>query len=289
MTQRRRGDLLVIGGSEKKDSDEERAILRQAARKALGEEGGRIVVLTVASMEPEPLAEIYQKAFGRLGVRQMEVLDIRNREQAYEPANVRKLAGASVLFFTGGDQLRITSQMGGSPLLERIFALHEEGAAIVGTSAGAAAMSETMLIGGPTNRSCLSTLAMAPGLGLLKGVVVDSHFTERGRFARLMGAVAQNPHNLGIGLDEDTAVLVSENDEELTVLGSGAVYIIDGRGIRFTSLSERHPERILTVHDARVHVLGRGDRYNLKERRPIVPSPEKSDAGGGSVLQERSE
>jgi cyanophycinase len=180
-----------------------------------------------------------------------------------------------VLFFTGGDQLRITSQMGGSPLLERIFALHDEGAAIVGTSAGAAAMSETMLIGGPTNRSCLSTLAMAPGLGLLKGVIVDSHFTERGRFARLMGAVAQNPHNLGIGIDEDTAVLVSENDEELTVLGSGAVYVIDGRGIRFTSLSERHPERILTVHDARVHVLGRGDRYNLKERRPIVPPPER--------------
>src|SRR5690349_24882178 len=102
--------------------------------------------------------------------------------------------------------------MGGSPLLERIFALHEEGIPIVGTSAGAAAMSETMLIGGPGSAinggtpPCLSSLSMAPGLGLLEGVVVDSHFSERGRFARLMGAVAQNPHNLGIGLDEDTAV-----------------------------------------------------------------------------------
>jgi cyanophycinase len=274
MKKKRRGDLLVIGGHEQKESDEERAILRQAAKKAL-EEGGRIIVLTVATMEPEATAETYRKAFGRLGVRYMEVLDIRNREQAYEQANLDKLAEASVLFFTGGDQLRITSQMGGSPLLERIFTLHEEGAAIVGTSAGAAAMSETMLISGPTNQSRLTSLGMAPGLGLLEGVIVDSHFAERGRFGRLMGAVAQNPHNLGIGIDEDTAIHVT-NDEEFTVLGSGAIYVIDGTGIRFTSLSDRQSEGILTIHDARVHVLGRDDRFNLKERRPIVPATAKS-------------
>lgn len=175
------------------------------------------------------------------------------------------------MFFTGGDQLRITSQLGGSPLLERILALHKSGTAIVGTSAGAAAMSETMLIGGPTNNSCLATLAMAPGLGLLEGVVVDSHFAERGRFGRLMGAVAQNPHNLGIGIDEDTAIHVT-NDEEFVVLGSGAVYVIDGSAIRYTNLSDRQEaERIFTIHDARVHVLGRDDRFSLKERRPIVP------------------
>jgi cyanophycinase len=272
MKRQRLGDLLIIGGSEAKESDEEKAILRQAAKRALGEEGGRIVVLTVASMEPVEMAETYRKAFGRLGVRQLEVIDIRNREQAYDPANVEKLANASVLFFTGGDQLRITSQMGGSPLLERIFALHEEGTPIVGTSAGAAAMSETMLIGGPTNASCLTTLSMAPGLGLLKGVVVDSHFSQRGRFGRLMGAVAHNPHNLGIGLDEDTAILVRRNDEEFTVLGTGAVYVIDGTSIRYTNVSDRHAEGIFTVHDARVHVLGRDDRFNLKERRPVAPS-----------------
>jgi cyanophycinase len=270
MKKKRRGDLLVIGGHEQKESDEERAILRQAAKKAQ-EDGGRIVVLTVATMEPEATAETYRKAFGRLGVRYMEVLDIRNREQAYDPANVEKLEGASVLFFTGGDQLRITSQMGGSPLLDRIFALHDEGATIVGTSAGAAAMSETMLISGPTNQSRLTSLSMAPGLGLLEGVIVDSHFAERGRFGRLVGAVAQNPHNLGIGIDEDTAIHVT-NDEEFTVLGSGAIYVIDGTGIRFTSLSDRQSEGILTIHDARVHVLGRDDRFNLKERRPIAPA-----------------
>jgi cyanophycinase len=280
---KQRGDLLIIGGSEDKESDEEQAILRQAARRALAKEGGHLVLLTVATMEPQQTAETYRKAFSRLGVHRLEVLDIRNRDQAYDPANVEKLSGAAVLFFSGGDQLRITSQMGGSPLLERIFALHEEGVPIVGTSAGAAAMSETMLIGGPGSAinggppPCLSSLAMAPGLGLLEGVIVDSHFSERGRFARLMGAVAQNPHNLGIGLDEDTAVLVSHNDEEFTVLGSGGVYVIDGLGIRFTSLSDMHTQGILTVHDARVHVLARDDRFSLKERRPLLPSPAPSE------------
>ena len=270
MKKKRRGDLLVIGGHENKESDEEQAILRQAANK-VKDASGRMVVLTVASMEPEPLADTYRKAFGRLGVKHVDVLDIRSREEAYEPRNIQKLENASVLFFTGGDQLRITSQMGGSPLLERIFELHDQGVAIVGTSAGAAAMSETMLIAGPTNESRLTGLSMAPGLGLLEGVIVDSHFAERGRFGRLMGAVAQNPHNLGLGIDEDTAIHVT-NDEEFTVLGSGAVYVIDGTGVRYTTLSDRQSEGILTIHDARVHMLGRGDRFNLKERRPIVPS-----------------
>jgi len=271
MRKKHAGDLLVIGGHEQKESDEDRAILSNAAKKAQGSKGP-IIVLTVASEEPQAMAETYRKAFGKLGVGRLEILDIRTRDEAYEPDNVKKVEDASVLFFTGGDQLRITSQLGGSPLLEKILALHKSGTPIVGTSAGAAAMSETMLIGGPTNNSCLATLAMAPGLGLLEGVVVDSHFAERGRFGRLMGAVAQNPHNLGIGIDEDTAIHVT-NDEEFVVLGSGAVYVIDGSSIRYTNLSDRQKaERIFTIHDARVHVLGRDDRFSLKERRPIAPA-----------------
>jgi cyanophycinase len=270
MRKKRKGDLLVIGGNEQREGDEAQlAILREASR-PVREGQGRLVVLTVATGEPEEMAKLYRSAFSQLGVRHIDVLDIRTREDAYAPANVAKLEDAAVLFFTGGDQLRITSQMGGSPVLDRIFALHDQGATIVGTSAGAAAMSETMLISGPTNQSRLTSLSMAPGLGLLEGVIIDSHFAERGRFGRLMGAVAQNPHNLGIGIDEDTAIHVT-NDEEFTVVGSGAIYVIDGTGIRFTSLSDRQSEGILTIHDARVHVLGRDDRFNLKERRPITP------------------
>jgi cyanophycinase len=267
---KRKGELLIIGGNEQKNPDaEQTAILKQVAKAAL--EGGRLVILTVATAEPVEMARTYREAFGKLGVKNIDVLDIRTREESFSLVNLEKLEGASVLFFTGGDQLRITSQMGGTPVMERIFALHDEGAAIVGTSAGAAAVSETMLVGGASNASHISSLAMAPGLALLKGVIVDSHFAERGRFGRLMGAVAQNPHNLGMGIDENTGVLVT-NDEEFTVLGSGAVYVVDGTSTSYTSLSDRHSEGILTIHDTRVHVLGRGDRYNLKTRRPLVPA-----------------
>lgn len=264
----RKGELLIIGGNEKKNprDEEQAAILRHVARAATGK--GNLVILTVATSEPKEMAEVYREAFGRLGVKHIEVVDIRTREQALAGEGLDKLDNASVLFFTGGDQLRITSQMGGTPVMDHIFALHEAGAAIVGTSAGAAAMAETMLIAGESNASRVTTLAVAPGLALLKSVIIDQHFAERGRFGRLMGAVAQNPLSLGIGIDEDTAIHVT-NDEVFTVLGSGAVYVFDAAGMSYTSLSERHTEGILTIHDTKVHVLGRGDRFNLVTRRPL--------------------
>ncbi len=275
MRKKRKGDLLIIGGNEQREGDEAQfAILREASR-AARDDKGRLVVLTVATSEPEEMARLYRAAFGRLGVKHIDVLDIRTREDAYAPANVAKLEGAAVLFFTGGDQLRITSQMGGSPVLDRIFALHDQGATIVGTSAGAAAMSETMLIAGASNESRVTGLSMAPGLSLLEGVVVDSHFAQRGRFGRLLGAVAQNPHNLGVGIDENTAIHV-RNDEEFTVWGTGAVYVFDGTGTSYTNLSESQ-EGVLTVHDARVHVLARDYRFDLKKRRPLPPEGKRKE------------
>ncbi|NMO15041.1 cyanophycinase [Pyxidicoccus fallax] len=268
MKKKRRGELLIIGGNEKKNpaDEEQAAILRHVARAATG--NGRLVILTVASSEPEEMERVYRAAFARLGVKHFDCLDIRTREEAVAGKGIEKLDGASVLFFTGGDQLRITSLMGGTPVMDHIFGLHEAGAAIVGTSAGAAAAAETMLGFGESNVSRLTQLTLAPGLGLLKGVIIDQHFAERGRFGRLMGAVAQNPHSLGIGIDEDTAIHVM-NDEEFTVLGSGAVYVFDATGMTYTSLSDRHSEGILTVHDTKVHMLGRGDRFSLVSRRPL--------------------
>jgi cyanophycinase len=271
---RKKGDLIIIGGNEQKSPDAENSILKEVASAASGK--GRLVVLTVASEIPEEVAETYRATFGKLGVKHVDVLDIRTREQAYDAKNVEKVSDASVLFFTGGDQLRITSQMGGSPVLERIFALHEDGVTIVGTSAGAAASSETMLIGGSGNESRIAGLAMAPGLGLIKGAIVDSHFAQRGRFGRLLGAVAQNPHNLGIGIDEDTALYL-RNDKVFTVLGAGAVYVFDGTGVSYTNLSERVAEGVITVHDVRVHVLAKDSRFDLQARRPLPPSGKKRE------------
>ncbi|HEX2172897.1 MAG TPA: cyanophycinase, partial [Dehalococcoidia bacterium] len=183
---------------------------------------------------------------------------------------VEKIRQASTLFFTGGDQMRITSQMGDSPVFRCMQERYDQGVLIAGTSAGAAAMSETMLIAGPGDRSHkISALGMAPGLGLIGGVVIDSHFAERGRFGRLLGAVAQNPKNLGLGIDEDTAVVVDPG-HTFHVLGSGGVYVVDGTGISFSSLSEEQSEGILSIYDVRLHVLGENDCFDLASRRPVA-------------------
>jgi cyanophycinase len=225
------------------------------------------------------MAATYRDVFGELGVRGLDVVDIRSREDAHEDAMAAKIRDASVVFFTGGDQLRITSQVGDSPVFRCLLDIYRRGATIAGTSAGAAAMSETMLVSGPGDESHqISALGMAPGLGLISGVVVDSHFAERGRFGRLLGAVAQNPKNIGIGIDEDTAIVV-EHDERFRVLGSGAVYVFDGTEVSYSSLSERRPEGILTIHDVRLHVLGEGDCYDLTRRRPVLPD-ERSEVAG---------
>jgi cyanophycinase len=268
MRNRARGSLIIIGGHE--DKSGERIILTEVSRRARG--GRKLVIVTSATQLPGEVADEYTRVFGELGVTNVEVLDVRTRRDACDEANVQKMDGAAVVFFTGGDQLRITSQMGRSPVLDCLHDLHENrGATIAGTSAGAAAMPETMIISGPDRKSNeISGMGMAPGLGLVRGVVIDSHFAERGRFGRLFGAVAHNPANLGLGIDEDTAVL-AEGGDTFRVIGSGAVYVADGEGITYSSLSEESPEGTLSIFGIRLHVLGHGTSFDLANRRPVPP------------------
>jgi cyanophycinase len=269
MSKKAKGHLIIIGGHEDKDGD--RAILQEVCQKASGGKG-RLVIVTVATQLPEESAHEYVKVFKELGVKEIEVLDIRQREEAYDDARVQKLVGAQVVFFTGGDQLRITSQIGDSPVYRCMKEIFAAGGTIAGTSAGAAALPETMLISGPSDESNeISALGMAPGLGLISNVVIDTHFAERGRMGRLIGAVTQNPRNLGLGIDEDTAIVV-EGGERFRVIGSGAVYVVDGAGVSWSSLSEQNPEGILCVYDLKVHVLGNGAVYDLLDRHPSVPA-----------------
>jgi cyanophycinase len=263
-----KGKLIIIGGHEDKEGKAE--ILQEVARKAHGRKG-HLLLVTIATQFPREVADEYTKAFKRLGVHQIDVLDIRSREEAKREENVAKIRDAAVIFFTGGDQLRITSQMADSPVFRCLQEVHEDGVTIAGTSAGAAVMPETMLISGKGDESNhVTTLGMAPGLGLLQDVVIDSHFAERGRFGRLLGAVVQNPKNLGLGIDENTALVV-QRGECFEVLGSGAVYVFDGTGVSYSSLSERNPEGIVSVFNIKVHVLGAGDRYDLAAKLPVIP------------------
>ena len=265
MPKRRMGRLLIIGGHE--DKKDEKLILRSLVDE-IGE-SGKLVVAPLASELPERLWEDYERVFRGLGVRHLYKLQIEKRGDAMSEQKVRILDDADAVFFTGGDQLKITSQLGDTPIYERIREIFHEGGVIAGTSAGASVVCETMMVGGDGNGSHRIGvgLRMAPGFGFFKGAIVDQHFAERGRMGRLVGAVAQNPRILGIGIDENTAIRVTGN-RYFTVLGDGAVYVIDGAGVTYTNIAEERVEKTLSIYDLKVHVLTQGDTFDLSARRP---------------------
>ncbi|MCH8684834.1 cyanophycinase [Pedomonas mirosovicensis] len=262
------GTLVIIGGKEDKEGDAE--ILREVAQ-LLG--GGRLVIATVASHHPEGYFEVYKEVFARFGVTDLVELYLQDRSEAQDPQKLQMFEGASGVFFSGGDQLRISSQIGDTPVEQRVREIFEMGGVIAGTSAGASVMSDTMLVKGSNRESHrIGDLHMAPGLGLIRNVVIDQHFAERGRIGRLIGAVAHNPRVLGIGVDEDTAAIA--RGPKLRVIGHGAVYVVDGEGVSHSNITEAEPERVLTMFDVRMHVLSAGDGFDLASRRPVAPPPE---------------
>lgn len=262
---KRRGTLVIIGGHE--DKEGERAILREVARRL---DGGKLVLATVASHRPEGYLKDYRRGFEGLGVGKIVELYVEERVETEDRDKLGVFDDAAGVFFSGGDQLRITSQIGDTGIEQRVRAIFERGGVVAGTSAGAAAMSETMLVKGSSAESHrIGDLHMAPGLGLIRDVIIDQHFAERGRFGRLLGAVAHNPRVLGLGIDEDTAVVVE--GDRFGVIGSGAVYVVDGSNVSHSNIAEAEPERTLSMHDVRMHVLSAGDAFDLAHRRPLPP------------------
>ena len=258
------GPLIIIGGHE--DREGERVILKEVARRL---NGGRLVVATVASHEPDGYFESYRKAFSAIGVDDLVELYVEERAESLDESTLAALEGAGGVFFSGGDQLRISSQIGDTPIERRIRELHLAGAVIAGTSAGASVMSETMLIKGSSSESHrIGDLHMAPGLGLVRDVIIDQHFAERGRYGRLLGAVAHNPRLMGIGIDEDTAIVVE--GQSFRVIGSGAVYVVDGEAATHSNIAEADADRPLSMFDVRMHVLSSGDTFDLDRRRPTA-------------------
>jgi cyanophycinase len=273
---RGKGTLLIIGGHEDKTGD--KIILREFVRLA---RSGTLVVATLASKNAgAELWENYRRVFTEFGVKQSMHLDVESREDARDTTRMDMIEQADAIFFTGGDQLQLTSQLGGTPLCEHIQAFYyERGGLIAGTSAGASVMCETMLVSGKGDESHKvgDTLRMAPGLGFVKDMIIDQHFAERGRIGRLLAAVAQNPRILGVGIDEDTAILV-EGEECFQVLGSGAVYVVDGRNVTETNISQTNSDRTLSIFDVQLHLLSQGDTFDLRARQPTHHSVETETA-----------
>jgi len=268
------GSLVIIGGREDKEGD--RAILREVCART---GHSKLVVATVATAHPDEVWDEYRRIFKDLGVRSLAHLHVESRADAFSSDKLAVLDGAGAVFFTGGDQLRITSRIGGAPVCDRIREIFLTGGVIAGTSAGASAASETMLVSGASDQSHRTdSLLMAPGLGFLRGVIIDQHFAERGRLGRLVGAVAQNPRLLGIGIDENTAILAEADG--FTVIGAGAVYVVDGTSESYTNLSEEKPDRVVSVFDLKLHILSVGDRFMLETRRPWSPDPAAEEQSG---------
>jgi cyanophycinase len=264
------GSLLIVGGHE--DKTGERVILRAVAKKV--GKSGKVVVATLASEQPKQIFEEYEAALRGIGMRHVRHLTIESREEAMQPSKLNVLADADAVYFTGGDQLKITSQIGDTPIYRRVCEIFDSGGLIAGSSAGASVMSETMMVSGEGDSTYKieSLLKLAPGFGLLRGVLVDQHFSQRGRIGRLLGAIAQNPRMLGIGLDEDSAILVQRS--RFQVLGSNAVHVLDGSRITFSNLTESEPETSLCIYGVRLHVLNQSDSFDLKARRPrYQPEP----------------
>jgi cyanophycinase len=226
-------------------------------------------VATLATNFADEHWEDYERIFRTLGAREVVHLTIERRYEEAEEEHLELVAGAQGVFFTGGDQLKITTKLGGTRLCESVMEVFRQGGVVAGTSAGAAAMSEMMLIPGMNTNPHLvrDAFQMVPGLGLLRNSIIDQHFSERGRIRRLLGAVAQNPRMIGIGIDEDTAIVVRGN-EQFRVTGSGSVYVADGRGLTYTNIADNALDQNMSVFNVRLHILSEGDEYDLKAHQP---------------------
>ena len=267
MEGQKKGTLIIIGGAEDKKRD--CTILTKVAELSGGREG-KLIILTAATEYPSKVGKEYKNLFQRLHVPNIDAMHIETREDADDPEKPQRMESASCVFFTGGDQLKITSLIGGTKTDRLLKEAFSDGLVVAGTSAGASAMSETMITSGDDDEApkrC--TVKMAPGLGLLSGVVIDQHFAQRGRIGRLLAAVAQNPYVLGIGIDEDTAVVVKP-DETFEVIGSNAVTILDGIHLSYTNVSESNPDDILALTDITLHVLPQGYEFDIRNRVPIL-------------------
>jgi len=263
-TLRPAGRLLIIGGKEDKEGD--KVILRALAQHV---GSGKLVIAPLASEEPEAAWQTYEPLMRGLGVPHVYHLRIEDRSDGASVRAMSVLEGASAVFFTGGDQTRITSLLGDTPAYSRILEIFAEGGTIAGTSAGASVMSETMMVGGSNDalHRIKAGLRLAPGLGFARDMVIDQHFAERGRIGRLLGVVAQNPRILGIGIDEDTAMELRP-DAGFTVLGSGAVTIVNGATVTESNIVEEDPDRTLSLFGVTLHVLSQGDSFDLRTRTP---------------------
>jgi cyanophycinase len=257
-----RGWIVPIGGAENKENDPD--ILERFIRVS-GGESADIVVIPAASRVHET-GQRYEKIFKDLGARQVTVMDFDTRRDCQEAGRLKRLEEATGIFFTGGNQLRLTTLLGGTPVARLIRARNAHGVTVGGTSAGASILSEHMIAFGDEGSAVISgSVRLAPGLGLTNRFIIDQHFRQRDRLGRLITALAYNPFAVGIGLDEDTAAFIGP-DETIEVVGSGGITIVDASDVSFSSIADIVEGQPVCMLGLRLHILVAGATFNLNTR-----------------------
>ncbi len=279
-----KGKLIIIGGSVDRGSysvtpDDlpknlkffEKGILKRITTESAKNNLSKIEIITTASNIPEEVGEEYIKAFAQLDVLNVGVLNIKTREEANSNENLERLKSADVVMFTGGDQLRLTSIFGGTSFHHLLLDKYrDEDFIISGTSAGAAASSNNMIYQGSSQEALLKgEVKITGGLGFINNVIIDTHFVQRGRIGRLLYACASNPINLGIGLGEDTGLLII-NGNSMEAIGSGLVMLVDGTQMRDTSITDVEMGAPVSIENLIVHVMALGDHYDLKNKKLTI-------------------
>ncbi len=269
MPQIKQHTVIIIGGAE--DKVHGRQILSTFFERAGGKDA-RIAIIPCASREPAAIGERYQKIFEEMEAEAIEIFDVRERRESENPQWHEFLANCTGVFITGGDQLRLCGLMADTPLMDTVRVRAQLGEiALAGTSAGAAIMGEHMIAGGGSGESPNRSLVdMTDGLNIIPQVIVDQHFHNRNRMARLMSAIAAYPDRLGIGIDEDTCTLFSE--QVFQVVGKGNVTVVDPSQLTHTNYPDVGTSDPLSIHNLRVHVLSHGDRYDYLKRQVLPPT-----------------
>jgi cyanophycinase len=282
------GKLIIIGGAVDKgsftetDLDKnapqnlnffEEGILKRIIDESKNKEQSRIEVITTASKIPREIGPEYVKAFKYLGAENVDVLHIEKREQASENEVLERLKAADVVMFTGGDQLRLSSILGGTTFHEIMLnKYHNEDFVYAGTSAGAAAASNNMIYQGSSSEALLKgEVKITSGLGLIDDVTIDTHFVQRGRIGRLFQAVVGNPKVLGIGLGEDTGLLIT-NGRQMEAIGSGLVILVDGREVKDTNLTQVELGQPISINHLVTHVMSKNDTFDLDTFKMTIKS-----------------
>jgi len=270
-----KGKLIPVGGNEDKGMNEnadpefflKAGILKRILSEIKGPES-KIEIITTATSIPKVVSENYRKAFTRLGAGNVDIMNLRKRNHATDPAFLKRIKEADGILFTGGDQLAITMTIGGTEFMkilrERYF---NEDFTIAGTSAGAMAMSTTMIYQGNSVHALnKNEVKLSPGLALIKNAIIDTHFMNRGRFGRLAQAVARNPSIIGIGLGEDTGAVIT-GGSQVEIIGSGHVILVDGHKISYSNILEVEEGNPLCIENLIVHIMVKGNCYDMKERK----------------------